>query len=187
MVDAPALMTADELFLYNLLDKRTELVEGRLMVREPVGLEHSWLAAELTAALRAHANPPGEPPLGMVLVGDPGFWIERSPDTVRAPDVAFVRRDRWPTSDTHRFGAFAPDLVIEIRSPSDRTGEVMFKVGQWLKAGVGVVWVVDPQRRSAQHFDTDDTIRMLGEHDTLDAAPVLPGLHIPLDALWQSP
>jgi Uma2 family endonuclease len=187
MIDAPALMTADELFAYDLPGKRTELVEGRLLVKEPAGLEHGRLAAELTALLRAHAHPPGQPPLGVVLTCDPGFWIGRDPDTVRAPDVAFVRRDRWPTHDTQKFGAFAPDFAIEIRSPSDRAGAVLFKVGQWLNAGTELVWVIDPQRRTAQHFVNDGTITLLGEQDTLDAAPVLEGLHIPLSPLWSPP
>jgi Uma2 family endonuclease len=187
MVDAPVLMSADELFLYDAPGKRTELVEGRLLVREPAGLDHGRLAADLTAALRSHVHPPGQPPLGVVLVGDPGFWIGKSPDTVRAPDIAFVTRERWPTTDTHRFGAFAPDLAIEIRSPSDRSGAVLFKVGQWLNAGVRIVWVIDPQRRTAQHFDADGAITLLSEHDALSAAPILPDLHIPLSPLWQSP
>jgi Uma2 family endonuclease len=187
MLDAPALMSADELFLYDAPGRRTELVEGRLMVREPAGLDHGRLAARLAAMLVAHTTPVDQPPLGVVLVGDPGFWIGTSPDTVRAPDVAFVTRERWPSTDTHRFGAFAPDMAIEIRSPSDRGGAVLFKVGQWLNAGVSVVWVVDPQRRTAQHFDADGTITILGEHDTLNGAPVLPGLLIPLPTLWAAP
>jgi Uma2 family endonuclease len=186
MIDAPALMTADELFTYDLPGKRTELVEGRLLVREPAGLDHGRLAATLTILLGAHANPPHQEPLGVVLTCDPGFWIGRDPDTVRAPDVAFVQRDRWPTHDTHTFGAFAPDFAIEIRSPSDRAGAVLFKIGQWLNAGVGVVWVIDPQRRTAQHFATDGTITLLGEHDTLDAASVLPGFRVPLASLWNA-
>jgi Uma2 family endonuclease len=186
MIDATALMTADELFDYDLPGKRTELVEGRLLVREPAGLDHGRLAASLCTLLNAHVNPPAQPPLGVVLAGDPGFWIERNPDTVRAPDVAFVRRDRWPTHDTQQFGAFAPDLAIEIRSPSDRTGAVLHKVGQWLDAGVVSVWVIDPQRRTVQHF-SGETITLLGEHDTLNAAPVLEGLHIPLTELWSPP
>jgi Uma2 family endonuclease len=77
-----------------------------------------------------------------------------------------------------------PDLAVEIRSPSDRTGAVLEKVGQWLDAGVAIVWVIDPQRRTAQYFAADGTIRLFGAHDTLDADPVLPTLQVPLAPLW---
>jgi len=74
---------------------------------------------------------------------DTGFKIERDPDTVRAPDVAFVVRERLAHIPDEGYAELAPDWVAEILSPSDRPGEVLEKVGQWLGAGVRVVWVLD--------------------------------------------
>ncbi|MEI6739571.1 MAG: Uma2 family endonuclease [Gemmatimonadaceae bacterium] len=181
------LMSAHDLSTYDAAGQRTELVEGQLVVREPTGLAHGRLAAELAAHLRAYAYAVGAEPMGVVLAGDPGFWIARAPDTVRAPDVAFVRRERWPTTGLEQYGTVAPDLVIEIRSPTDRTGALLQKVSQWLTAGTAIVWVIDPARRTAQHFAADGTIALLGANETLLGAPVLDGLQIPLAPLWSPP
>lgn len=185
MIDAPALMTADELLHCAVPVGRTELVRGRLVVREPPGSAHGSVQIELAVALSMHLRS-NDPNAGRVLGGDPGFWIQRAPDTVRAPDVAFVSRERLagqPLPDG--FLACAPDLAIEIRSPTDRSGDVLQKVGQWLAAGCVLVWVIDPRRRSAQHYAADGTVLLLSDDDALDAAPVLPGLRIPLTSLWQ--
>lgn len=184
MIAAPVRMTAHELLTYDAMDRRTELVRGRLVVRDLTGGPHASLLAELTTAVVMHVRSIHPSP-GRVLVGDPGFWIARDPDTVRAPDLAFLAQDRLPGGVVPPgFLEGVPDLAVEIRSPSDRTGAVLEKVGQWLDAGVAIVWVIDPQRRTAQYFAADGTIRLFGAHDTLDADPVLPTLQVPLAPLW---
>nr|WP_310572016.1 Uma2 family endonuclease [Gemmatimonas sp.] len=120
-----------------------------------------------------------------VLMGDPGVWLARDPDTVRAPDLAFVSRDRLVDGAVpDGFLTVIPDLAVEIRSPTDRTGALLQKVGQWLDAGVAMVWVIDPVRRHAQCYAADGTIALVGEHDAIDGGAVLPGLRIPLASLW---
>ena len=184
MIGAPELMTANELLTRESSGQRTELIRGQLVVREPTGLPHASLLTELTIRIGMHVRA-SDPPLGYVFVGEPGFWVARDPDTVRAPDLAFVLRERLP--DGVIPGGFfegVPDLAVEIRSPSDRTGTVLSKIGAWLEGGCTVVWVIDPVRRTAQHYAADGTITLLGANDTLDAERILPGLSIPLAKLW---
>jgi len=170
-------MTADELLHLNLPDKRTELVRGELVVREPAGFQHGVVAMNLAIAIhtfvRAHR-------LGTVLAAETGFKLFTNPDTVRAPDVAFIRADRVPAPPPRGFPAMAPDLAVEVLSPDDRPGEVLQKVADWLNAGVRLVWVVDPGRRSARVYRPDGVDSQLTERDALDGEDVLPGLAIPV-------
>src|SRR3990172_12645160 len=136
----PASMTADQLLRLNLPDKRTELVKGALVVREPAGYRHGEVAVKLTMAIAGFVH---DRQLGAVLAAETGFKLFTNPDTVRAPDVAFVHRDRLPESSPAGYAPFAPDLVVEVLSPDDRPGEVLAKVADWLSAGCWLVWVVD--------------------------------------------
>ena len=92
---------------------------------------------------------------GAVFAAETGFKLATNPDTVRAPDVAFIAEDRLPSGDTRGYPALAPDLVVEVLSPDDRPGEVLAKVGDWLSAGCRLVWVVDPERRVARVYRHD--------------------------------
>ena len=186
MTSTSPLMTADELLVYSLPDKRTELVRGRLLVHEPPGFEHGDVMVRIAVALSQFIAA-STPPLGKVVAGDPGFWLQHDPDTVRAPDVAFVRRDRLPPGPIRGFAEFAPDLAVEVRSPSDRTGELLAKVADWLRAGTALVWVVDPVRRAAQVYRLDGSISLLGEADPLRGEEVLEGFTLPLATLFDHP
>ena len=179
-------MTGAELLAYDAGGHRTELIRGQLMVREPVGGAHAGVLFELSMAIGVYLRTPNAA-VGRVLVGDPGVWLARDPDTVRAPDLAFVARDRLAGGEIpDGFLTVMPDLAVEIRSPTDRTGALLQKVGQWLDAGVTMVWVIDPVRRNAQCYAADGTIGLVDEQDTIDGGAVLPGLRIPLASLWRS-
>ena len=172
-VTAPhAPMTADELWYTSVPNKRTELVRGRLVVHEPPGGRHGNVTANLGARLWAHTDLTGA---GVVFVGDTGFWLTRNPDTVRGPDIAFVRKERVPAPIPSKFLEFAPDLVIEVLSPTDRPGEVLAKIGDWLEAGVRLVWVIDPERRLARVYRQDGTESVVSEREQLTGEDVLPG------------
>lgn len=166
------LMTAEGLLHANIPNKRTELVRGVLVVREPVGYQRGRVAMNLTIRLGAHVERAGS---GQLLAAKTGFTLFRNPDTVRAPDIAFVRRDRLPVPATVGFPELAPDLVVEILSPDDRLGETLAKVGDWLQAGVRLVWVIDPERRRARVYRADGTEASLGEDADLLGEDVLPG------------
>ena len=168
---ATAPMTAEQ--LYDLPDDgmQYELVRGQLRVMEPPGAEHGWLAVRLGARLLAFVEARG---LGAVFV-ESGYVLERGPDTVRGPDITFVRTDRLPSADRwHCFVEGAPDLAVEIRSPRDRRGEMEEKVGEYFAAGTSLVWVVDPARRSI-------AVRRP------DGGDVLPGFSLPLAELFARP
>ena len=170
---APATsMTAEELLHLNLPNKRTELVRGKLVVREPAGYRHGAIAMNLALAIgnfvQAHA-------LGRVLAAETGFKLFTNPDTVRAPDVAFIRFDRLPEPPPAGFPSMAPDLAVEVLSPDDRPGEVLEKVGDWLNAGVRLVWVVDPVRRIARVYRADGTETAIDDAGALEGEDVLPG------------
>lgn len=171
------LMTAEELLELSIPDKCTELVRGRLIVREPPGFQHGDTAARLLVALGNFAT---ATKLGRVLAAETGFTLFRAPDTVRAPDVAFIRTERLPTDRLYGFAEFAPDLVVEVLSPSDRRGKVLEKVTDWRTAGTALVWVVDPVRRIARVYRRDGTEAQLTADDELDGEDVLPGFRVRL-------
>lgn len=171
--DMPAtLMTAEDLLHANIPNKRTELVRGVLVVREPPGARHGRVALELARQIANHAH---DHQLGTVYAAETGFTLARNPDTVRAPDVAFVRRDRVPQPEPFTFLEFAPDLVVEVLSPGDRPGEVLAKVGDWLESGARLVWVIDPERRRARIYRPDGYEASLLEDEALSGEEVLPG------------
>jgi Uma2 family endonuclease len=165
-------MTADELLRLGASHKRTELVRGQLVVREPAGYRHGDVAARALAALFTFVNSRA---LGRVFTAETGFLLRRNPDTVRAADVAFVRQDQLPHPAPRGFAELAPDLVIEVLSPDDRPGEVLSKVGDWLEAGARLVWVIDPERRDARVYRADGSQVHLSEDDQLGGESVVPG------------
>ena len=173
-------MTAER--FAELGEGRRELVRGVSIEMSPTGGRHGRLTALLTTFLSGHVEAHG---LGAVYGAETGFLIERDPDTVRAPDVAFVAAGR--VVDTDEFLPLAPDLAVEVLSPSDRYGEVDDKVHQWLAAGARQVWVVDPAAQRVHVFRAEDHPLDLGPGDTLDGAPVLPGFTLRIDELFASP
>jgi Uma2 family endonuclease len=179
--EAERLWTAEDLLALGE-EARYELIEGRLVPMSPTGFLHGDVALALAAALRAFVHPRR---LGRIVVGEVGFVLRRNPDTVRAADIAFVRRERLPAGDLPRgFFEGAPDLVVEILSPSDRYTDILRKVSEWLEAGAAMVWVVDPEHHGVMVFRPDGTLRLLGESDSLEGEEVLPGFRYPVGELF---
>ena len=188
MLKATDLMTAEQLLTYDARGQRTELVRGRLMVKEPAGYVHGSIAARVLVRVatfletdqrtRAAAHP-----LGDVLAAETGFTLQRRPDTVRAPDVAFVAWDRIPI-ERAGFAELAPDLAVEVLSPGDRAGEVLAKVADWLNAGTSLVWVIDPARRVARVYRADGTELVVHEDSALEGEATLPGFAMALAGLF---
>lgn len=182
-------MTADELLHYREpADRRTELVRGRLVVSEPPGYEHGAVLVRVSTTLAnfvSNATPAGTRSLGEVVAGDPGFWIARNPDTVRAPDVAFVAADRVPAGRVRGFLEHAPTIAVEVVSPNDRPREVLAKVNQWLEAGTSLVWTIDPQRGLAHVYRADGTQATVSEDGSLEGEDVLPGFVMPMVTVFR--
>jgi len=166
------LMTAEELERLSLPGKSTELVRGRLVVREPPGTRHGAVAANLCYFVTEFVR---RNQLGAVFAQDTGFKLESNPDTVRAPDVAYLAQERTGYVKPRGYAEVAPDLVAEIVSPDDRPGEVLAKVAAWLEAGTKLVWVIDPQRVEGRVYRRDGSVTVIGSEGSIDGEDVLPG------------
>ena len=176
------LMTADELLRLSPSDKRTELVRGRLIVREPAGGPHGVVAARILVAIGSYVYANS---LGRVFAAETGFKIESNPDTVRAPDVAFVREGRLPSPLPHGFPPIAPDLAVEVLSPGDPVKGVTEKVERWLARGTLLVWVIDPETRTARVHRSDGGTGFIQPDGALDGESVLPGFKCLLSEVFE--
>jgi len=156
---------------------RCELVRGELIMMTPAGFDHGSIVVNVTAPLAVFVR---EHALGRVTGAETGFQIGRDPDTVRAPDVAFVRADRVPSGPHPGFFQGPPDLAVEVLSPGDRAGEVLDKVQQWLAAGCRAVWLIDPQRRTVAVYDAGQHQVLRSDTDELTGGDLLPGFRLPL-------
>jgi len=173
------LLTADELLQTKIPNQRSELVRGVLRVREPAGDRHGRVTMNLTIRLGTHTE---RESLGQLFAAETGFTLFRAPDTVRAADIAFIGRDRLPHATTG-FLQLAPDLVVEVLSPSDRPGETLGKIADWLEAGTSLVWVIDPERRIARIYRADGTETTIGEAGQLNGEDIVPGFNCPLASI----
>jgi Uma2 family endonuclease len=176
------LMTAEELLRADVPHKSTELVRGRLVVREPPSTQHGRVQSKLNFLVGASVY---AQKLGALFGQDTGFQIASDPDTVRAPDLAFVRQERLALIAPRGDATLAPDLVAEILSPDDRPGEVLAKMGEWLDAGVEIVWLIDPYRRTAQVYRADGSVDAVAPDGALEGGTVLPGLRVALAELFE--
>jgi Uma2 family endonuclease len=137
------LITAEE-FERMPSSERYELVEGRLVPMSPVNADHGRVVAQIAYLLKAHLK---DHPTGIAVV-ETGFTLSSDPDTVRGPDVSFLRHESAPPPGTRGFPKIAPDAIFEVLSPDDRPGEVGVKLAQYLGSGVRLVVVVDPGDRT---------------------------------------
>jgi len=166
-------VTADELLAMPDDGYRYELVKGELRKMAPTGDEHGDLTMELAGALHQYVK---EHHLGKVYAAETGFKLESDPDTVRAPDIAFVAREKVEkTGRLKGFRSGAPDLAVEVLSPSDRVSRVEEKVAEWLEGGARMVWVVGPKLHTVTVYRSLTDIVTLTEKDTLDGGDVVPG------------
>jgi Uma2 family endonuclease len=183
MVEAAALINARTLLGMPDDGQRYELVEGVLRMMSPAGGRHGRVAHSLALILGTHVR--GRQ-LGLVYAAETGFLLAREPDTVRAPDVAFVAQERAVgIDDDHGFVTVVPDLVGEVVSPRDSFSDVEEKVLAWLTAGTRLVIVVDPRTRTLHAYRGSDRVVVLREGERLDAGDVVPGLTIAVAELFQ--
>jgi Uma2 family endonuclease len=112
--------------------------------------------------------------------------LGRNPDTVRAPDAAFVRRERVPPTSKPGFFDGAPDLAVEVVSPDDRASEVLAKVQDWLTAGCALVWVADPRSQTLTAYQPGGQAQVYGLADRVPGAPVLPEFTLALAEIFRT-
>lgn len=166
-------VTAEELLVMPDHGLRNELVRGEVRWMAPAGNVHGRIAVNVTTPLDQHVR---ENDLGLVFAAETGFKIESGPDTVRAPDVAFVRRERVEeVGEVEGFWPGAPDLAVEVVSPNDLYTEVEEKVADWVDAGAGMVVVVNPRNKTVAVRHSQTEIIILGEDGTLDGDEIVPG------------
>jgi Uma2 family endonuclease len=152
-----------------------ELVDGEIRV-SPAGDRHSAVALALGARLLAFVK---EHHLGHVMGADAGYRLPGG--NVRSPDVSFVSTGRFPNDrPTDDWGSLAPDLAVEVVSPRDRPRYVLDKVGEYLEAGVQLVWVIDPGTSTAVLYESLTDVREIGIDEDLDGGEVIPGFRCKL-------
>jgi Uma2 family endonuclease len=174
----PVLMTAEELQRLPGDEWRYELVDGRLVRMAPTGGRHGRIVMALLAAVHGFVESEA---LGEVFPPETGFRIslEGEPDTVLAPDLAFVRRGREHEAGIEGYPRLAPDLVVEVASPSQGHAEMGAKARRWLDAGVRLAWIVLPEARQVQIWRHSEPPQVLTPNDDLLGEDVLPGFVLP--------
>ncbi len=163
-------------------DAAFELDEGALVPLPPAGFLHGEVVSNVHDVIKRHVR---RHRLGTVLAAETGFVLQRGPDTLRAPDVAFVARDRL--EQVRRGGGFgegAPDLAVEVISPDDRAADVERKALQYLAAGVRAVWILFPATRSVSVRRAGGDVLVLHGEDTVLDEPALPGFRCRLKELF---
>jgi Uma2 family endonuclease len=157
-------------------------VRGKLRTMPPAGSEHGYLALRIASRLERHVDANG---LGRTYTAETGFKLASDPDTVRAPDAAFVSRERVEKAGrVEGYWPGAPDLAVEVVSPSDTHAQVVEKALAWLEAGCRMVLVVDPSRHTVTVYRSLRNIRILIEGDAVDGADVVPGWRLPVAEIF---
>ena len=175
------LMTADDLLRLPDDGMRHELIRGELTTMAPSGFEQSettiWMGRILANYIAVHS-------LGRSAGAEGGFIIQTDPDTVLAPDFSFIRKARLVGKRSPKgFYPGAPDLVVEVLSPSDRAVEVDGKTQQWLDAGCVQVWIVNLNRRTITIHQKAENPRVFRASDLVDGGELLPGFRVSVDQL----
>jgi Uma2 family endonuclease len=175
------LITAEE-FERMPSSERYELVEGRLVPMSPVDADHGRVVAQIVYLLKAHLK---NRPTGIAVV-ETGFTLSSDPDTVRGPDVSFLRHESAPAPGTRGFPRIAPDAVFEVLSPSDRPGEVGAKLRQYLGSGVRVVVIVDPPAHTVRvHRSGRQPVTLSQDSDVLDVGDAIPGFSCTVGEIFE--
>ncbi len=175
------LMTAEELAELPDDGHKYELVRGELVTMAPAGRRSGRLGLWIGRRLGGYVD---ERRLGETYGAGTGFLLERNPDLVLAPDAAFVRADRLAGMPEDGYLPLAPDLAVEVISSSERAGHVSAKVIDYLDAGVRLVWLIDPRRRTVTIYTPDRTAHILRPPDVLNGGDVLPGFRLPFAELF---
>ncbi|MGC4033837.1 MAG: Uma2 family endonuclease [Tepidisphaeraceae bacterium] len=176
-------MTADELFALGD-DFHGELRRGKVLTMSPAGSEHGDIALAIGSRIRVFVD---DNNLGCAYAAETGFVLSRNPDTVRAPDVGFVTLARLQSQqNSSKFFDGAPDLAVEVLSPSNTHVEMMDKVADYLNAGTRLVWIINPTRKSVTVYDaTQQDPQVLRSTDTLQGGDLLPGFSLPISKLFR--
>ena len=179
----PQLLSTDDLLRLHSEGVKGELIMGVLHKKVSSGLEHGEIAVNWVVLLGSFVK---SRRLGRVFGFDAGVQLEHDPDTVREPDVGFIFSERMPLGvRERRYAQVVPDLVVEIVSPNDRPVPVFDKAQMWLRHGVCLVWITDPEARTITALPQSGPTRTFTEADTLDGDDVLPGFTCPVRDIFE--
>jgi Uma2 family endonuclease len=176
------LMTVEEFEVLPDDGKRYELIDGELREIAPTVNWHGEVEINLGTLLNVHVRARA---LGRVSCGEVLYIVRRNPDRVRAAAIAFIRQERVPPLEARQhIMEVVPDLVVEILSKHDTVEEISAKIDDWLRAGVQMLWIVDPFRRTVTIYRSGCDPVLLGEHGTLEGDPVVPGFRCPVAEIF---
>ncbi len=177
-------LTADDLLRLYGKGIRGELIRGELCQTMPTGQEHGEIVMNLGALLRTFIK---SRRLGRLTGSDAGVWLERDPDTVREPDIAYFSAEKMPLGTrVTGYAEVVPDLVVEVASPSDSLREVNDKALMWLSYGVRLVWVVNPDARRVDVYRPGRAASTLTENESLDGLDAIPGFTCAVSELFDT-
>ena len=185
MIAPPAerLFTAEEFLAQPDDGRRTELVRGRIVEMPPTNFLHGLICSTVVEILRAYVRPRD---LGFVTCNDSGVITRREPDSVRGPDVAYFSFNRIPKDSPPKgYPSVAPELVIEVKSPSDRWKEISAKAGEYLAAGTIAVCVLDPETRTVGVYTADEFPLRKTADEELTLAGVFPDFCVPVRQFFE--
>lgn len=177
----PAVHTAEDLERLSAQGYHYELIKGELRPMSPSGGPHGDATSRITFYVNGLVYAEA---LGDTFAAETGFIVDHNPDSVLAPDFSFVAVGRLSYPLQEGYIPLAPDLAVETRSPNDTKKEVADKVQDWLAAGVRMVWVIEPRQRTLTMHRPGQPPRIFGVADTLDGGDVLPGLSVPISAIF---
>ena len=178
------LLSADDLLRLYSEGVRGELIRGVLCETMSTGELHGKVVTNLVIAVGVFVKADR---LGTLLASDSGVRLERDPDTVREPDIAFTSAERLPLDAWNPgYSEVVPDLVVEVASPGDSRRELNDKAQMWLRYGVRLVWVVHPNTRTVDVHPADGTAVTLAEDDSLEGMDVLPGFACLVSAIFDT-
>lgn len=164
-------------------DGEWELIDGVVVPLSPASPISARVGARMLVMVSVRVD---RDDLGVVYNAEAGYKLFSDRETLRAPDVSFVRKDRAPRgNDELRYARLAPDLAVEVLSPTDSRAAALRKGVMYIEAGVRLVWIVDPMRRLVVVLTPDDLPVTLGENDMLDGGDVLPGFAVPIADIFR--
>lgn len=183
MSTSTQLITAEQLLHMPKEERwRHELIEGVLTKMSPAGTEHGDISITLGSLLWQHVR---ENKLGKVLAAETGFKVASDPDTVLAPDAAFIRQEEFNRlGPTKKFWPGPPDLAVEVMSPDDTIRKTDEKARQWLSFGARMVWVVNPSKKTVSQYRLGEDVKVLGVDDALDGLDVVEGFRCSVSELF---
>lgn len=173
------LITGEELFAMGDIGP-SELIDGRIVPMAPTGGEHGLLEFNLGSELRSFVR---QHKLGWVVGGEVGIYTRRNPDRVRAADIAFISREQLPERP-QGFLDVAPELIVEVISPTDRWQDIHEKIEEYFAIGVEQVWIVEPSSRTVRLYQSATEMRKLVESDTLTGEGMLAGFTLPVAEIF---